>query len=154
MKMKRLVVVLAAAAAIAASAQTPKLPSPTDVANRQVKRLATLLNLTSAQQTQATTIYTNAAKAEQTNLQAEKEARESLRTAVKSNDAAAIDQAASSIAQSTAQRTATRAKADAAFYQILTADQQTKLSELESQHMGLMEGPGGPGGPPPAMGFR
>jgi len=45
-----------------------------------------------------------------------------------------------------------KAKADAAFYQVLTAEQQAKLSELESQHIGV-GGPGGPGGPPP-MGVR
>jgi Spy/CpxP family protein refolding chaperone len=152
--MKRLVVVLlSVAATIAASAQTsPKRPSPTEVANHQVKRLTTLLSLTSAQQQQATTIYTNAAKSEQSILESEKESRDNLSTAVKNNDGATIDQLASAIAQSTALLTSIKAKADAAFYQTLTPEQQAKLTELESQHMGLMDGPG-PGGPP-AMGFR
>jgi len=143
------VAVLACAVAVTAFAQTQHTPpSPADIAAHQVKRLTTLLSLTSAQQQQATTIYTNAATAEQAIRAADKGTRENLRTAVKNNDAASIDQISSSMAQSTAQLTSIRAKADAAFYQTLTAEQQTKFTELESEHMGLFGGPGGPGGPP------
>lgn len=121
------------------------------MAAHQVKRLTTLLTLTPAQQQQATTIYTAAAKSEQTLHDSEMQSHDSLRAAIKNNDTATIDQVAGSIAQTIAQLTSVRAKANAAFYQILTADQQTKLTELESEHMGLLDGPGGP---PPAMGFR
>jgi Spy/CpxP family protein refolding chaperone len=153
MKIKpQLVAVLACAAVVTAFAQTPP-PSPADIAAHQVKRMTTLLSLTSAQQQQATTIYTNAATAEQSIRQSDRATHESLRTAVKNNDAAGIDQAASTIAQSTAQLTSIRAKADAAFYQVLTADQQAKFTELESEHMGVLGGPGEHGGPG-AMGFR
>jgi Spy/CpxP family protein refolding chaperone len=155
MKIKpQLVAVLACAAVVAAFAQTPHTPpSPADIAAHQVKRMTTLLSLTSAQQQQATTIYTNAATAEQSIRQSDRATHESLRTAVKNNDAAGIDQAASTIAQTTAQLTSIRAKADAAFYQVLTADQQAKFTELESEHMGVLGGPGEHGGPG-AMGFR
>jgi Spy/CpxP family protein refolding chaperone len=150
-----LAVTLAAASAIPALAQTlPKPPSPADMAKHQVKRLTTLLSLTSAQQQQATTIYTNAAKAEQTVRAGEQDVHESLRSAIKNNDSVTIDQISSTMAQSIAQVTSIKSKADAAFYQILLPDQQSKLTELESQHMGLLDGPGGSGGPPPAMGFR
>ena len=145
------VVILAFAAAVTVFAQAQHTPpSPAEIAARQVKRMTTLLSLTSAQQQQATTIYTNAATAEQTIRQNEKATRDSLRTAVKNNDAATIDQVSSSIAQSTAQLTSIRAKADAAFYQILTADQQAKFTELESEHMDGFRGHGGPG----PLGFR
>jgi Spy/CpxP family protein refolding chaperone len=153
MKMKHaFTLVLVCAAVLAASAQTAthQPPSPADIAAHRVKTLTTLLSLTSAQQQQATTIYTNAAKAEQTAHESEKEAHASLRTAIKNNDTETIDQVSNTIAQAMAQMTSIRAKADAALYQILTADQQTKLTELESEHMGLLDGPGGP----PAMGFR
>jgi Spy/CpxP family protein refolding chaperone len=141
-----LIAVLACAVAVTALAQTQhRPPSPADIAAHQVKRMTTLLSLTSAQQQQATTIYTNATTAEQAIRQNEKATRDSLRTAVKNNDAATIDQVSSSIAQSTAQLTSIRAKADAAFYQILTADQQAKLTELESEHMDGFRGQGGPG---------
>jgi len=110
--------------------------------------MTTLLSLTSAQQQQVTTIYTNAVTTEQSIRKSERATRESLRTAVKNNDATAIDQMASSVAKSIAQLTSIRAKADAAFYQLLTADQQTKFTELENEHMGFFGGPGPPGGPP------
>jgi Spy/CpxP family protein refolding chaperone len=153
MKTKHLLAItLAIAVVIPALAQTPpKPPSAAEIANRQVKTLTTLLSLTSAQQQQALTIYTNAAKAQQTAMDSDKESRENLRTAIKNNDSASIDQVASTMAQTHAQITSIKAKADAAFYQILTAEQQSKLSDLESQHVGLLDGPGGP---PPAMGFR
>jgi Spy/CpxP family protein refolding chaperone len=156
MKAKYLsVVMLAVTMATSALAQTqPKPPSPSEVAKHKVKTLTTLLTLTSAQQQQATTIYTNAAQSEQTVMQGEKETHDSLRAAIKSNDSATIDQVAATMAQSMAQLTSIKAKADAAFYQILTPDQQTKLNDLESQHMSPLDGPGGLGGPPPAMGFR
>jgi Spy/CpxP family protein refolding chaperone len=152
MKMKLLLVMtLAITAAIAATAQTQgKAPSATDMAARHVKKLTTLLTLGTAQQQQATTIYTTAATSEQSLHESEKQTHDSLRTAIKGNDTAMIDQLSNSIAQTAAQLTSVRAKADAAFYQILTADQQAKLSELENEHMGPLDAPGGP----PAMGFR
>jgi Spy/CpxP family protein refolding chaperone len=155
MKMKQLgVFALACAASVSAWAQTtPKPPSATQIATRHVKTLTTLLSLTSTQKQQATTIYTNAAKSEQTVIETQKAIHDNLRAAIKNNDTAGIDQVSNSVAQSTAELTSIRAKADAAFYQILTAEQQAKLSELESEHMGPWDGPGGPGGPP-AMGFR
>jgi Spy/CpxP family protein refolding chaperone len=156
MKVKYLsVVILAAAMATSAPAQTqPKPPSPSEVAKHKVKTLTTLLSLTSAQQQQATTIYTNAAQSEQTIMQGEKEMHDNLHAAIKNNDSATIDQVAATMAQSMAQLTSIKAKADAAFYQTLTPDQQTKLNDLESQRMSPLDGPGGLGGPPPAMGFR
>jgi Spy/CpxP family protein refolding chaperone len=154
MKIKpQLVAILACAVAVGtAFAQTQHTPpSPGEIAAHQVKRMTTLLSLTSAQQQQATTIYTNAATAEQSILQSDRANHDSLRTAIRNNDAGSIDQIAGSIAQSTAQLTSIRAKADAAFYQILTSEQQAKFTELESEHVGLLDGPGGP---PGAMGFR
>jgi Spy/CpxP family protein refolding chaperone len=144
------VILLVCAAAISALAQTqPKMPSAADMATHQVKRLTTLLSLNSAQQQQAISIYTTAATSEQTLHQSEKQVHDSLRTAVKNNDAATIDQLTTSLGQTLAQLTSIRAKADAAFYQTLTADQQTKFTELESEHMGPFDGPGGP-----PMGFH
>jgi len=146
--------ILAAVIAIPTSAQTlPKPPSAGEMAQRKVKTLTALLNLTAAQQQQAQTIYGNAAKSEQTLRAGEKEAREALRAAVRNDDTSAIDQVAATLGQSMAESTAIRAKADAAFYQILTAEQQSKLSDLESQHLAPFDFPGGPGGPP-AMGFH
>jgi Spy/CpxP family protein refolding chaperone len=145
---------VAAMIAIPTSAQTlPQPPSAGVIARHQVKTLTALLNLTSAEQEQAKAIYVQAAQDEQTLHEGEREARETLRAAVRNHDLAAIDQVSATLGQSMAQRTSIRAKADAAFYQILTVEQQNKLSELESQHVGPFDMPGGLGGPP-AIGFR
>jgi len=117
-------------------------PSAADIAQRKVNFLTRLLTLTTVQQQQATTIFTNSATADatvRTNLQT---AHQSLNDAVKSNNSAAIDQAAAAIGTLTAQLSSSDAKADAAFYQILTADQQTKFAQTRSQGPGRF-GPGG-----------
>ncbi|HXO37302.1 MAG TPA: Spy/CpxP family protein refolding chaperone, partial [Candidatus Acidoferrum sp.] len=56
----------------------------------------------------------------------------------------------------TTQMTVAHAKAQAAFYQTLTPEQQTKMNELESHHgmgRGHGFGHGGSGGPPPGASF-
>ena len=79
-----------------------------------------------------------------------KAAHDTLQDAVKANDAAAIDQAANTIGQLTAQITSTHAKAEAAFYQTLTADQQVKFAQLhERGPRGGGPFPGGPAGDHP-----
>ena len=116
-------------------------PSAADVAQRKVDFLTRQLTLSTAQQQQAATIFTNSASADATvraNLQT---AHQSLNDAVKSNNSAAIDQAAATIGSLTAQLSSSGAKADAAFYQILTADQQVKYGS-QSQGPGRF-GPGG-----------
>src|ERR1700736_662503 len=71
----------------------PQPPSPAQRVQHEVKYLTTLLSLTTAQQQQATTIYTTSATAEESVHQSLKSAHESLRTAIKNNDATSIDQA-------------------------------------------------------------
>src|SRR6266705_4928988 len=61
----------------------------------------------------------------------EKGGQESLSNAIKNNDAATMDQVTNTLGQSMAQVMSIKAKADAAFYRLLTAEQQTKLSERE-----------------------
>ncbi len=146
-----LVLILACATSLLLLAQTPpKPPDPANRAQHRVKYLTTVLNLTTAQQQQATTIFTNAGNSEATLHQDMRTAHENLNTAVRSNDSAAIDQASAKIGDLMAQLTSLNAKADAAFYQILTPDQQSKWTQLES------EGPrfimhGMRGGPPSGM---
>lgn len=117
-------------------------PDPATSAQRRVAFLTTQLTLTTDQQQQATGIFTSAATSEaalRTSLQA---AHQSINDAVKANDTAAIDQAATTIGNLTAQSTSIDAKANAAFYRILTADQQAKFA--------VFPGPGR--GPGPGMG--
>lgn len=108
----------------------------------RIEYLSTLLSLSSAQQQQATTIFTTAVTADASVHSSMSAARQTLKTAVQANDAAGIEQAATNIGNLTTQMTANQAKADAAFYQILTPAQQTKLNQFESQGHGRMGGAG------------
>jgi Spy/CpxP family protein refolding chaperone len=156
--MKKAIVSLTVMAGLAASvlfAQTsntrPGPPTPDEIAQRRVNFLTTLLTLTTAQQQQALTIFTNAATTEsgiRTSLQA---ARQSMNTAVQNNDINSINQISNTIGTLTAQSTVAQSTADAAFYQILTPDQRTKLAQVQTQGPGPFGG--GPGGPGP-RGFR
>src|SRR5579872_261145 len=80
-----------------------------------VQMLTKVLSLSSAQQQQATTIFTNAAASEQTLHASMKTAHESLKQAIAANNSSAIDQNATSIGNLTTQMVSTRAKAQAAF---------------------------------------
>ena len=138
---KKLMTLLALALAFAAPllfSQGPgNPPDPATRAQHHLQMLTKMLSLTPAQQQQATTIFNNAATGESSLHDSMKTAHQSLQTAIKNNDAAGIDQASTTIGNLTAQMTSTHAKAQAAFYQILTPDQQSKLAEFESH------GPGG-----------
>jgi len=130
---------LAATSMFAQATRTPR--DPATMAQRRVARLTTVLTLTTAQQQQATNIFTNSATANATQIAALKTAHQAIRDAVKKNDTAGIDNAANTIGSATAQLTSTESKAHAAFFAILTPDQQTKLDALKG-----MRGHGGPRG--------
>jgi Spy/CpxP family protein refolding chaperone len=128
-------------AGLALSQQAP--PDPATMAQHQVARLTHMLNLTSDQQAQATTIFTNAATANQALTTSLSQAHASLTAAIKSNDANGIATASSQIGSLTGQTTANTAKAQAAFYAILTPDQQAKYTP-GAGFGGRGMGPGGP----------
>jgi Spy/CpxP family protein refolding chaperone len=119
-------------------------PTPATRAQMQVNRLGSLLNLPEAQKTSAVSIYTTAyttAQTAQTNLHT---AQTSLREAIKANNSALIDQLSATIGQATTQVASLNAKADAAFYALLTADQK---AIYDARGGGRGRGPGGMGGP-------
>ena len=135
----------AASSLFAQGMHTP--PDPAAMAQRRIAHLTTLLTLTAAQQQQATNIFTNSATADASVRTGLQTAHTALADAIKKNDTAGIDRAATTIGNLTAQLTSTDAKADAAFYLILTPDQQTKLASLkERRGHGMFGGEGGPGG--------
>jgi Spy/CpxP family protein refolding chaperone len=122
------------------------------VLNRNCTRpVWALLTLTTAQQAQATTIYTT----EQTALSglntSRQTAQTALQTAIKANDLTGIMTQATQIGSLTTQQVEDQAKAEAALYAILTTDQQTKYNQLHSVGLGGRGGPGrgGFGGPGP-----
>jgi Spy/CpxP family protein refolding chaperone len=118
------------------STGTPTGPTRGNGIQHRISFLTTFLTLTTAQQQQATTIFTTAATAAMPVHTSMKAAREALKTAVTGNDAATISTTANTIGTLTAQLTSIEATADAAFYQILTPEQQTKLTQFESQNHG------------------
>ena len=128
-------------------AQRPGGPrNPEMMVQHRVDSLTTQLGLTTAQQQQATTIFTNAATAAASVHGNLKLAHQNLEAAVKNNDTAGIDAAATAIGNFTAQQISNESKAHAAFYQILTPDQQAKFAQ-HADHAGFGRGAGFGGGP-------
>jgi Spy/CpxP family protein refolding chaperone len=118
-------------------------PDPATIVQNEVTRLTTLLSLTTDQATQATTIFTTAATTVSPLQSTLNTDRQSLRTAIKNNDTATIDQLSATIGTLSGQVLDAQSRADAAFCAILTADQQAKLDQLG------VPGRGGFGGRPP-----
>jgi Spy/CpxP family protein refolding chaperone len=136
--------------------QTSSTTAPTtaQIVANLVQRLTALLTLTTTQQTQATTIFTT----EQTALSplntSMQTARTALQTAIKTNDLTGIITQATQIGNLTTQQVEAQAKAEAAFYAILTTDQQTKYNQLHSVGIGGRGGLGGGFGGPGGIGAR
>jgi Spy/CpxP family protein refolding chaperone len=103
------------------------------------------LDLTAAQQAQATTIFTSEETALATVRTSMHTARTALQAAIKSNDVATIGTESTQIGTLTGEEVQARSTASAAFYAILTVDQQSKFDTLGP----MGGGPGGFGGPGP-----
>ena len=135
-------------AGLALAQRTP--PDPAAMVQRQVERLTQALTLTSAQQAQSTTIFTNTQTANQAVMTNLRQAHMSLAAATKSNDTNSIATISSQIGTLTGQMTANTAKGEAAFYAILTPDQQAKYTP--GAGFGGRGFGGGPGGGPRGRG--
>src|SRR5689334_12263931 len=148
--MKRQIVQFSLAALLSGAVLSAQRPLPFDTTGgslgsaqnsadaiaRRVQFLTTLLGLSSSQASQATTIFTNEAAAEtaiRTNLDA---ARTSLKTAIQGNNSAQINQLSTQIGTYQGQILAADSKAEAAFYALLTTDQQTKYDAIGAGHGG------------------
>lgn len=119
-------------------------PDPAQMVTMRVNMLAQRLSLTDAQKTQATKIFTDAVAAATNARTSIQDSHTKLTDAIKSNNSTAIDQLAVTIGQMEGQLTAINAKAEAAFYAILTPDQQAKYTP--GRGPGMMGGRGGFGG--------
>jgi Spy/CpxP family protein refolding chaperone len=120
------------------SPHTP--PSPATIAQHEVQRYTTLLSLNANQVEQATTIFTTEATTEQNSRNSEHAAHQAMEAAIKANDTATIQSTATTLGQMSSEMIAAHSLARAQFYALLTADQKTKYSQLEQEHM--MGGPG------------
>ena len=156
--MKKTALILALACAMLAApamfAQAPAADAPPEngaahgqrMIQHRLAYMTTVLTLTTAQQTHVKNVLTAAVTNGATTHGNMKTAHESLKTAIHANDAAGMEQAATTIGNLMAQEELARAKTEAAIYQLLTPEQQTKMAALESE--GHRGGPGrGPGGP-------
>ena len=115
-------------------------PTPAAIAQRQVQRFTTLLTLNANQVEQATTYFTTEATTVQNSRASERTAHQAMEAAIKANDTATIQSTATTLGQMSGEMMAAHALARAQFYAILNADQKTKYSQLEQEHM--MGGPG------------
>ena len=107
-------------------------PDAATIVSREVSFLTSLLTLTTGQQTQATTIFTGALNSITPLQTTITTARTALVTAVKANDNTGITTQSTAIGNAEGQIVAIQAKADAAFYALLTADQKTRLTSADS----------------------
>lgn len=124
-------------------------PDPQSMIKMRVGYLTKLLTLTDAQQTKATTVFTDAytqGEAVRQNLQNN---RQSLSAAVRKNDGAAIETLATTAGTLTGQLVGIESKAEAAFYAMLTPDQQTKYDAMPRRGPGGRGPMGGDGMRPP-----
>ena len=148
MKLASLTATIAlSAATLFAQRGTP--PDPATMIQHRVDRLTEELTLTTAQQAQATTIFTSASTAETSLRTSLQTAMQSLTASIKANTTANIDQLSAQIGTIQGQLLAADSKAQAAFYAILTADQKA----IVDKHAGSLRGFGGPGGPGGPGGF-
>jgi hypothetical protein len=140
-------IAMSAALVFAQGPGTP--PDPQTMAQMRVNSLTAQLSLTDAQKATALSIYTNAYTASQTIQTSLQTNRQSISAAVITNNTATIDQLSLAAGTLNGQLTAINAKAEAAFYAILTTDQQKIYATLPPGG-----GRGGPGfmGPPPGAG--
>jgi Spy/CpxP family protein refolding chaperone len=132
----------------------PTPPSPTQMAAHQVEHMATLLDLTSDQQTKATAIFASQATSMEGLKSSIDAAQAALLTAIKANDSAGISNAAAQLGSLHTQSVTANATAMASFYAILTSAQQAKvvsLGMLSGRGPGHGPGPGGPPPPPPGQ---
>jgi Spy/CpxP family protein refolding chaperone len=146
------VIAFLALTSVFVSAQHRTPPDPAEMAQHHINFLTKQLSLSPQQQQQATTIFSEVSNNAKATHDQMRTAHDSLKAAIQKNDTAGIQQAANTIGNLTAQMTVAHAKAQAAFYQTLTPEQQTKMNDLESHRgMGMRGhgGHGGPGGPPP-----
>ena len=124
---------------------TAPTSDPAALAARQVSFLTKVLTLTTGQQTQATTIFTAAITANQALDTQEATAKTALSAAIKANNTTAITTQATALGNLHAQEISNTAKADAAFYLLLTADQKTTLDSMNEGSLSGIHIPGGGG---------
>jgi hypothetical protein len=109
-----------------------KVPHGARKQAKYISFLATLLSLSPGQQAETVSIFAAASTAGGELKATAKTQRKRLGASAGANDGAGIGQAALAIGKVASQRYTIDAKANAAFFQILTADQQEKLTKFRT----------------------
>jgi hypothetical protein len=109
-----------------------KVPRTEAKLTKYLNSLTTLLGLSSTQQQQASSIFAAAVTAQAGIRSNMKLTRRGLSTAIRNNDSAGISQLSATLGSLTGQHTAAGATANAAFFQLLSADQQSRLTPIKS----------------------
>ena len=109
-----------------------KVPKSEAKQAKYIRSLTTLLSLTPNQQTEAASIFAKASAAVAELKTTRKTARRTLGESVSNNDNGRIRQTSIAIGTLTAQHHSIGAGANAAFFQLLTPDQQAKLTQFRS----------------------
>lgn len=99
---------------------------------KYISFLTTLLTLSPGQQAEAATIFSAASSSDAALKKTIKTHRKNLGKSVSNNDIQAINTTSAAIGKVAAQRHSIGAKANAAFLQILTADQQAQFIQFKS----------------------
>jgi Spy/CpxP family protein refolding chaperone len=128
-------------------ANTGTAPAPATLAQMRVNQLASTLNLTDAQKASALSIFTTSITSAQTLQDSLRTNQTSLADAVKKNDTATIDSLSTASGVLQGKIMAINAKADAAFYALLTTEQKALYDARPHGGPGGGRGPGGMGGP-------
>jgi Spy/CpxP family protein refolding chaperone len=138
MKISAFLLPFCVAGMLAAQTATPPQSAPASHARRakrdMVQRLSARLNLTADQQNQAWAIFKQARADARSFSPKLRQERVALRTAIKSDNEAQIDQILQQDSQLNAQARAIHAKAMAKFYQILTPEQKAKFDRMGMRH--------------------
>jgi Spy/CpxP family protein refolding chaperone len=121
---------VAALGVVSLFAQSPQ--APTQVPGRhKLGKMASYLNLTTAQRAQAKSIFREAGQSAKPVRQQLMETRKSLQAAIKSGNSDQIQQLAATEGTEKGQLAAIRATAFAKLYPTLTPEQQQKLTEFQ-----------------------
>jgi Spy/CpxP family protein refolding chaperone len=145
--------VLLLAALVAPAQMRSGLPGgqmdPAKLVEARVAMLSQTLNLTETQKAQALKIFSDAQAAAERFREEMQVARQELQTAIKANDLASIERNAREIGTATGEMTIIDARAQAAFYALLTPEQKTKYDQMPARGFGMGPGGMGPGGAAP-----
>lgn len=150
--MKKTVLLLLLVSALVIPAAFAQRGNPPDIATmvqHRVNHLTALLDLTTSQQAQATTIYTTLMTNNSSVSQNLRAARKQLQSDIQSTapgatpDTGKLTADSAAVSNLEAQQRANESVAQAQFLSILTSGQQTKLNQLGGGFGGGFGGPGG-----------